>query len=285
MISLTDESKTFSRIAGYAAMGQLNAGRHFIAELPRETRSLELPEWRAVFTHKACVKRISVDTCMWATGTSRSKKRLDFVASTDVLLNGVKGYKCDGRHSHHDSHPSEPWPIALCREIMYAMSQVLIDYRRQMAYPIGVICQACKRNWTRVHPNHTRVPVECKFPNDVPMNMTCPACLQGKTRHEEGHTFDDGCRVPGMRDITRIGEEPARDIDRVPRVAESKDHVGKIPPRAPEPDSADAEPAPPTGSSSSSSTAPRPAPRKAADEQTRERVSCLLYTSPSPRDS
>ena len=85
-----------------------------------------------------------------------------------------------------------------------------------------------------------------------------------------------------MRDITRLGEEPARDRDRVPRVAESRDQVGKIPPRAPEPDSADAEPAPPaepaagpttsSSSSSSSSAAPRPVPRKAADEQTRERV-------------
>ena len=139
---------------------------------------------------------------------------------------------------------------------------------------------ACRRNFTRVHPKHTRVPEECKFPDDLPMNMTCPACLAGKSRDQPGHTFEEGCRVPGMRDITRIGEEPARDIDRVPRVAESKDQVGKIPPRAPEPDSADAEPAPEaetaagptTSSSSSSSAAPRPVPRKAADEQTRERV-------------
>ena len=86
-----------------------------------------------------------------------------------------------------------------------------------------------------------------------------------------------------MRDLTRLGEEPARDVNRVPRVAESKDKVGKIPPRAPEADSTDAEPAPEdetvepetkpsTSSSSSSSAAPRPAPRKSADEQSRERV-------------
>ena len=76
------------------------------------------------------------------------------------------------------------------------------------------------------------------------MNMLCPACLLGKSRHEEGHTFKAGeCRVAEMRDLSRTGEEPARDIDRVPRVAASKDTVGKIPPRAPEPDSADAEPA------------------------------------------
>ena len=43
-----------------------------------------------------------------------------------------------------------------------------------------------------------------------------------------------------MRDLTRLGEEPARDVSRVPRAAESKDKVGKIPHRAPEPDSADA---------------------------------------------
>ena len=126
MISLTDDSETLSRIAGYAAMGQLQAGRHFIAELPREARSLELPEWRKVFTHKDTVKRTSVDTCMWGQGPSRSKKRLDFIASTDTLLDGIKGYKCDGRHGHHDPHPSEPWPMALSREIMYVISQVLI---------------------------------------------------------------------------------------------------------------------------------------------------------------
>ena len=111
------------------------------------------------------------------------------------------------------------------------------------------------------------------------MNMTCPMCLAGKTSTHPGHTWDEGCRVPRMKETTQPGEEPSRELDRVPRVAESKDHVGKIPPRAPEPDSADAEPAPAaepaaerlTGGSSSS-TAPRPIPRKAADEQTRERV-------------
>ena len=113
-----------------------------------------------------------------------------------------------------------------------------------MSFPIEIACPACKRNFTRVHPKHTRIPGECKFPDDLPMNMTCPMCLAGKSRDQPGHTFTDGCRVPGMRDITRIGEEPAREVDRVPRVAESRDQVGKIPPRAPEPDSADAEPAP-----------------------------------------
>ena len=43
-----------------------------------------------------------------------------------------------------------------------------------------------------------------------------------------------------MRDLIRPGEEPVRDVSRVPRAAESKDKVGKIPHRAPEPDSADA---------------------------------------------
>jgi hypothetical protein len=43
-----------------------------------------------------------------------------------------------------------------------------------------------------------------------------------------------------MRDFIRLGEEPVRDVSRVPRAAESKDKVGKIPHRAPEPDSADA---------------------------------------------
>ena len=108
MISLTADSDTFNRIAGYAAMGQLQADRHFIAELPRESRSLNLPEWRAVFTHKACVKRISVDTCMWSTGKNRPWKKLDFVASSDALLDGIKGWKCAGKHNHYTSHPSEP---------------------------------------------------------------------------------------------------------------------------------------------------------------------------------
>ena len=114
---------------------------------------------------------------------------------------------------------------------MYAISQMLIDYRKQMLYPtmLGIICQACKRNWTRVHPHHTRVEGECKFPNEVAMNMKRPACLEGKSRHIPGHTFTPGeCRVPEMRDLSRTGEEPARDIDRVPRVAESKDEVGRL---------------------------------------------------------
>ena len=95
VITLTDDSQTLSRIAGYAAIGQLEADRHFIAELPRNAKALNLPEWQAVFRHKACVKRISVDTCMWTSGASRSKKRLDFVASSDTLLDGIKGFKCD----------------------------------------------------------------------------------------------------------------------------------------------------------------------------------------------
>ena len=84
MSSLTADSETFNRIAGYAAMGQLQVDRHFIAELPRESRSLNLPEWRAVFAHKACVERISVNTSMWSTGKNRPWKKLDFVASSDT---------------------------------------------------------------------------------------------------------------------------------------------------------------------------------------------------------
>ena len=127
MISLTDDSETLSRIAGYAAMGQLQADRHFIAEPPRDSRSLNLPEWKAVFTHKACVKRITVDTCMWSTGKHRPWKRIDFVASSDALLDGIKGWKCDGKHNHYAPHASEPWTMALCREIMFAISQELIE--------------------------------------------------------------------------------------------------------------------------------------------------------------
>ena len=113
------------------------------------------------------------------------------------------------------------------------------------------------------------------------MDMKCPACLEGKSRHIPGHTIIPGeCRVPEMRDLSRTGEEPTREIDRVPRVVESKDKVGKIDPRAPTADDPDAEPAaePTTTSSSSSASNPvaqalrRPAPRKTADEQTRERV-------------
>jgi len=53
-------------------------------------------------------------------------------------------------------------------------------------------------------------------------------------------------------DITR---EPARDIDRAPKVAASKDEVGNIAPRAPEADDPDAEPAAEPSTSSSSSAA------------------------------
>ena len=77
MISLSDDSDAMSRIAGFAAMGQLQTDRHFIAEIPRDTRSMNLPEWKAVFSHKARVKRISVDTCMWATGSSRAEQGND----------------------------------------------------------------------------------------------------------------------------------------------------------------------------------------------------------------
>ena len=44
VISLTADSDTSDRIAGYAAMGQLQADRQCIAELPRESRSLNLPK-------------------------------------------------------------------------------------------------------------------------------------------------------------------------------------------------------------------------------------------------
>ena len=116
------------------------------------------------------------------------------------------------------------------------------------------------------------------------------------------------CRVPEMQTRVDITREPDRDIDRVPKVTASKDEVGKIDPRAPKPDDPDAEPS--TSSSSSAiakalqkpvspiagpsgsslpqtpvssipgpsgtclpdQAAARPAPRKTADEQTRERV-------------
>ena len=159
---------------------------------------MDLPVWRAVLQHKGC-KQISVDTCMWATGSSRPWSRLSFIASSDQLLRGIKGFKCDTRHGHHVSYRKELWPISLCREIMYAISQMLIDYRRQMSFPIGVICQACERNWTRVHPHPTRVPAECKFPDDVSMDMKCPACLESKGRAAPGHTLTvNECRVPEM---------------------------------------------------------------------------------------
>ena len=100
MISLTADSDTFNRIAGYAAMGQLQADRQCIAELPRESRSLNLPKWRVVFTHKSCANKLQLTLACGSTGKHRPWKKLDFVASSDALLDGIKGWKCDGKHNH-----------------------------------------------------------------------------------------------------------------------------------------------------------------------------------------
>ena len=116
VISLTADSDTSDRIAGYAAMGQLQADRQCIAELPRESRSLNLPKRRAVFTHKSCANELQLTLACGSTGKHRPWKTPNFLASSDLLLNGIKGFKCDGQHGHHESQPFEPWPIALCRE-------------------------------------------------------------------------------------------------------------------------------------------------------------------------
>ena len=86
-----------------AAVAQLRAGRHFIAEHPQGSDLWKMLVWQTILNTEGVVS-VLVHQCMAGLIGPRSglpiKKPTEFVASDEALIKHLHGLICNGRHQH-----------------------------------------------------------------------------------------------------------------------------------------------------------------------------------------
>ena len=124
-------SVPLAKLAGIAAMAQMSAGRHFIAEHPQSSDLWQLPEWRFIAYH-CSIARVLVHQCMAGLKGRRSGlpvyKPTEFWSSDPLLVSYLHGLRCDRSHSHANLEcpkraagdkacDAARWPPILCHLI------------------------------------------------------------------------------------------------------------------------------------------------------------------------
>ena len=89
-------SVPLAKLAGLAAMAQMKAGRHWIAEHPQSSDLWQLPVWREIARH-CSVARVLIHQCMAGLKGQRSgmpiMKPTEFWASDPLLVAYLHGWK------------------------------------------------------------------------------------------------------------------------------------------------------------------------------------------------
>ena len=214
------------QLAGKIALHQLRHGRHFLSEHPQTTDMYKMSEWREVRNHPNMVWT-TVHQCM--TGLrDRNTKRLhkkptEFWASSQILLQPLRRFTCNGRHDHehiegNNSADAQIWTWTLASAIASGCAKLIKQEREYRFYPTtstetvpptgdepghappGITCRACLNGYRRDDWRHTRDPVGCRVPEVEPRDWSkCKGCVNRKPPEHRSHTHIPGeCRA-GIR--------------------------------------------------------------------------------------
>ena len=213
-------SQRLARICARAAQLQLRQNRHFLSELPKGNSLYKLPEWLEVA--KQNITWVYMDMCMAGLKDSSGqplRKSEEIWASHEVLVYRLRPLRCDGQHSHgecsgKESRPSQTWTWNFCTLVADGIAEFTwlmeLDLRRHLLYfpskssssssakPKGSSdektkddlkkCPACRGHKVKTHPSHTRIPHECRFPLEAPVEYECPGCKACAPRLDLRHS-------------------------------------------------------------------------------------------------
>jgi hypothetical protein len=177
-------------------------------------------------------------------------KPTKFVSNNPVLIEKLH-HKCNGRHAYHSplsgtlygvnktAHAAH-WPTELCRTIVSSIEKLCNTYSYPVVEEQPSACPGCRSHAYRGSPNHNRVQGVCKFPNEIPDVLTCPACIRNLPSHHPLHEKQSGCHWSTA--LSRLGTSRSSSTAGM-RVPQPTQHVN---PDRPEVINSDAKP-PPTG--------------------------------------
>ena len=158
-------SVPLAHLGGLAALKQMNAGRHFIAEHPQGSDMWSMPIWRTI-QHLGMARAI-VHQCMAGLRGSKSglpvMKPTQFLASDEALVAYLQNLRCDGTHRHaqldnpagaHGDKAKDAarWPPQLCHRIARGCEDLLRRVKRRTGkvvshhQPAGKSSAGMKRN-------------------------------------------------------------------------------------------------------------------------------------------
>ena len=252
------------------ALLQLKKGLHFIQEQPHPSQLYKVNPWPKVLAIKGVVQQL-YDRCTCGlrvtTGRFRGlymKKPSSMTASDFELVKPFAHNRCKGHHQHlsGDGHPSElakaqVWTWVEANKII----QGIINLRRKMR--AGLTSAFAVRRAEDVKPH------DPNFGDRKDTSVTrdaakCPACIAGNGKRHWNHTRVIGeCQYPGTPPF-------------IPRCKTCWGPRGMIQNDT----NHDRDDGCWWGAKTERSYAPRQRPFNPTQKK-----ACLLYTSPSPRDS
>ena len=215
-------------LCGRLALRQSRLGLFYVNEQPFPSKMYNLEPWPRVRARPDC-HRIVLHQCQLGLRINGllCKKPTELTSNSQVILRQFIGLQCPGDHAHAsllggNAHGARVWPHMMCSRLPRGIELQAKAVRREQerasqpqnahhAYPTGGSgpgdasqaetgdepwrrCKGCLWRLNRSDVMHNRQPGICKYPNDEPMEFTCPGCKARKPRSSEDHTFGPDCR-------------------------------------------------------------------------------------------
>ena len=186
-----------------------------------------------------------------------ARKRTELVSNAREVLEKFAHLRCDGTHAHADllggnARHAQKWPYNMCNRIaagiealvkqlmrqrspsfLQCVHKVVIPPAASQAFPsqasgpedpgevaVSEPWRKCKGCLWRLHKYdklHSRIRGECKHPDVVPGDFSCPGCIAHKPRADSTHTYGPDCRHALTNARTSVRRRP---MGRVPAHAE-----------------------------------------------------------------
>ena len=88
---------------------------------------------------------------------------------------------------------AQVWPHRLVTAILKGI-RALIQSSYSRSFPVDTkpTCKGCQNHARKDDPRHNRLPGVCKFPLDVSIEWSCPACIAHKHSKDRKHTLREG---------------------------------------------------------------------------------------------
>ena len=183
--------------------------------------------------------QVIIDQCTMGLKTKEgylAKKPTVLVSNSVILLEPFQNMRCKGGHEHGHlvggrAAAAQVWPWNFAKRIVEGIVRLkmyLEKYWLVNAYPeLGSgpgdpdfpvpkkyewTCPACRNNFSKGDPRHTRIPGECRRHADATVTYSCPGCRLYKVATHSSHTYNpDECRwavTMKRRSHIRQGQHP-----------------------------------------------------------------------------
>ena len=210
-----------ANLAAEVARWQLQHGRHFVVEQPRNSTMFSLEKWQALLP--SCVVG-HCDQCRFGLKDQHGvplMKPTTFLASHPLLLHRVAARHCKGSHSHGKvTSDAQRWPVQLCHALAVGVLDLVCMEKSKgkcvSSFPTFLPtfdCPGCRGHMRKDDSRHTRSH-DCKFKDVEAVEWSCRGCRSNLHRADARHSLGPDCRwaiartMPEGASRVRTGHHP-----------------------------------------------------------------------------